>query len=227
MLPSASCLPFSVLLCVARSSLPLAGQGGKGGGGGAKSYDGGRAWSSIDYKSQQTKDHPRGPPADYPLQISQPITPTALQRKSHLCIPFLGIARPQPQFPHSCVCERFILTQQRSSYFLQQNRQTDGGNISIAHTRMNVEIGTDTPIFLFWEYLFLNFGILSLQCGHWVLERALYIIFATKDWKRPASSLVRAPFSWSGQKIPGTGLLQHSYWKSFPTSSLSHLSRFE
>jgi hypothetical protein len=31
-----------------------------------------------------------------------------LQRKSHLCIPFLGIARPQPQFPHSFVCERFI-----------------------------------------------------------------------------------------------------------------------
>jgi hypothetical protein len=29
---------------------------------------------------------------------------------------------------------------------------------------MNVEIGTKTPIFLFWEYLFLNFGILSLQC---------------------------------------------------------------
>jgi hypothetical protein len=31
-----------------------------------------------------------------------------LQRKSHLCIPFLDIARPQSQFPHSCVCERFI-----------------------------------------------------------------------------------------------------------------------
>ncbi len=29
-----------------------------------------------------------------------------LQRKSPLCIPFLGIARPQPQFQHSCVCER-------------------------------------------------------------------------------------------------------------------------
>ncbi len=28
-----------------------------------------------------------------------------LQRKFHLCIPFLGIARPQPQFPHSFVCE--------------------------------------------------------------------------------------------------------------------------
>jgi hypothetical protein len=29
---------------------------------------------------------------------------------------------------------------------------------------MNVEIGTEAPIFLFWEYLFRNFGILSLQC---------------------------------------------------------------
>ena len=29
---------------------------------------------------------------------------------------------------------------------------------------MNVETGTETPIFLFWEYLFQFFGILSLQC---------------------------------------------------------------
>ncbi len=28
-----------------------------------------------------------------------------------------------------------------------------------------MEIGTDTPIFLFWDCLFQNFGILSLQCG--------------------------------------------------------------
>ncbi len=32
---------------------------------------------------------------------------------------------------------------------------------------MNVEIGTEAPIFLFWEYLFRNFGILSLQCGEY------------------------------------------------------------
>jgi hypothetical protein len=37
---------------------------------------------------------------------------TALQRKSHLCIPRKGIARPQSQFPHACVCER-----NRSTYF--------------------------------------------------------------------------------------------------------------
>jgi hypothetical protein len=30
---------------------------------------------------------------------------------------------------------------------------------------MNVEIGTEAPIFLVWEYLFQIFGILSLQCG--------------------------------------------------------------
>ncbi len=29
---------------------------------------------------------------------------------------------------------------------------------------MNVEIGSKAPIFLFWEYLFRIFGILSLQC---------------------------------------------------------------
>jgi hypothetical protein len=30
---------------------------------------------------------------------------------------------------------------------------------------MNVKIGTEAPIFLFWEYLFQIFGISSLQCG--------------------------------------------------------------
>jgi hypothetical protein len=37
---------------------------------------------------------------------------------------------------------------------------------------MNVEIGTEAPIFLFWEYLFQIFGILSLQC---VVKNNVYI----------------------------------------------------
>jgi hypothetical protein len=40
-----------------------------------------------------------------------------LEGKFHLCIPFLGIAWPQSQFPHSCVCERFIYSQDRFTYF--------------------------------------------------------------------------------------------------------------
>jgi hypothetical protein len=33
-----------------------------------------------------------------------------------------------------------------------------------------VEIGKETPIFLFWEYLFQNFGIFSLQCKKYITE---------------------------------------------------------
>jgi hypothetical protein len=40
-----------------------------------------------------------------------------LQRKSHLCIFRKGVAQPQSQFPQSCVSERFIYTQDRSTYF--------------------------------------------------------------------------------------------------------------
>ncbi len=42
---------------------------------------------------------------------------------------FWEFARPQSQFPHSCVCERFIYSPDRSTYFLQQNRQIDCGNL--------------------------------------------------------------------------------------------------
>jgi len=41
--------------------------------------------------------------------------------KSHLRVPFLGIAGPQSQFPHSCVWELFIYSKDRSTYFLHQN----------------------------------------------------------------------------------------------------------
>jgi hypothetical protein len=47
---------------------------------------------------------------------------TKLQRKPHLCIPIKGIERTQSQFPHSCVCERFIDSQDRSTYIFSCSR---------------------------------------------------------------------------------------------------------
>jgi hypothetical protein len=44
-------------------------------------------------------------------------------------IPRKGIARPQSQFPHSCVCERFIYSHDRSAYSAAGNMLTDPGNI--------------------------------------------------------------------------------------------------
>ncbi len=65
-----------------------------------------------------------------------------LQRKSQLCIPFPGIVQPQSQFSLWCVCERFIYSQDRSTYFLQQNKQIDHQIIKTTHRHINVEIGT-------------------------------------------------------------------------------------
>ncbi len=42
---------------------------------------------------------------------------------------------------------------------------------------MNVEIGTEAPIFLSWEYLIQIFGILSLQCSFFTNKQDLLIIY--------------------------------------------------
>ncbi len=96
----------------------------------------------------------------------------ALQRKSHLCIPFLGIGRLPSQ--HSCVCERFINSQDRSTYFLQQNRQIDCGNIyvnrSLTHERGNWDCGRAISFlgifvsnFRYWFFAVFNFRACTLK----------------------------------------------------------------
>ncbi len=55
-----------------------------------------------------------------------------LQGKSHLCIPFLGIALPQAYL---------YIPRIGPQISLQQNRQTDPGNIQISHRLMSVGTG--------------------------------------------------------------------------------------
>ncbi len=43
--------------------------------------------------------------------------------------PRKGISGSQSQFPHSCVCERFIYSQDRSAYSAGGNMYTDPGTI--------------------------------------------------------------------------------------------------
>jgi hypothetical protein len=50
-------------------------------------------------------------------------------RKSETNIPRKGIAQPQSEFLHSCVCELFMYSQDRSTFFRQQNRQINRGNL--------------------------------------------------------------------------------------------------
>ncbi len=90
-----------------------------------------------------------------------------LQRQFRLYIPFLGIARPQPQFPHSCVFERFIYSQDQSTYFLQQNRQTHPGNIHIIRSQTHECENWDwVPDIPFLRNICIKFSAFCL-CSAW------------------------------------------------------------
>ncbi len=85
-----------------------------------------------------------------------------LQRKSHLCIPFLGIGRPQSHFPHSCACVRIIYSQNRSTYFLAAEKADqlwEYINRSQKHECGNWYCGRAIP---FLEIFVSNFSVLCL-----------------------------------------------------------------
>ncbi len=75
---------------------------------------------------------------------------------------------------------------------------------------MNVEIGTETPIFLFWYYLFQNFGLLSLQCdipaGDGKIGNPFYSVIVC-----PGTAVLRNPLLLHGEPI-----LETLTWRCVP-----------
>ncbi len=68
---------------------------------------------------------------------------------------------------------------------------------------MNVKIGTEASIFLFWEYLFQIFGILSLQCIHAklsVFARSWHGVCNIRGWAD-----LFTPASWGAATQSQTG----------------------
>ncbi len=129
-------------------------------------------------------------------------SPGTLQRQFRLYIPFLGIARPQPQFLHSCVCERFIYSQDRSTYFLQQKRQLHHGNTLFANRHMNVEIGL-RPRYSFSGnicFKFLAFSLCSVFLIWW--SNAYRSNDSTVCWGEDSfqhiGHLIVRPLGWGG-----------------------------
>ncbi len=78
---------------------------------------------------------------------------------------------------------------------------------------MNVEIVTEAPIFLFWEYLFQIFGILSLQCSNCADGTVLKKLY----WHVPCWWYTCFP----GTSTDGTSVSQELHWwySCFPGTS--------
>jgi hypothetical protein len=91
------------------------------------------------------------------VKETQKDTMQKLQRNFDLCVPRKGTARPQPQFPHSCVCEQFIYSHDRSTYFPvaeYAGRSWEYINRTQKHDCMNWVFGRAVPFLGIYVYNF-------------------------------------------------------------------------
>ncbi len=75
----------------------------------------------------------------------------ALQRNSILLILFWELRGLSPNFDIHVTVSDLYIPRISPHIFLQQNRQTDGGNIKISHRYMSVGTGRQDIIILFWK----------------------------------------------------------------------------
>ncbi len=121
---------------------------------------------------------------------------SALQRQFCFYISFLGIARPQPQFPHSCVCERFIYSQDRSTYSFFSSRK-GRPNVGIyiirsqTHECWNWDWGPDIPFL----------GIFVSNFRHFVFAVRWWCWCSGRWWLSDVDAFLTVLAIWAWSKI--------------------------
>ncbi len=88
---------------------------------------------------------------------------THCKKRSDLCIPRNESKWPRSQFPHYCICERFMYPKIGPPILLQQTMQTDRGRIQIDHRCINVGMGTRPRSFISGIFFNFRYGVFAVR----------------------------------------------------------------